>query len=144
MKALGAVLIIAVFLGGLGLGRWIYRTHKLPEDGPEIAAPPLTPLEPDFFRRTLFVLVDGSDVYCGEERAPKKAVEEYICRTMELNHAKQFVICGTDTARYGDVVALIGKLQKRGLKLATVTTITIPSGTRLPVVGRDPNDFGHE
>lgn len=122
--------MLMVLIAGVLAGQH-YRHVKVPDEADndrlvEIVMPP--------GGRILIVLVDGTGIYCGTERAPKEAIEEYIDQTMKLNQARSFTVCGSKTARYGDVITLIDRLKKRGLRMAYIDTIPVESGTRLPLL----------
>lgn len=87
--------------------------------------------------RSLIVLVDGAAVYVGSSRVPRDGLEAYIAQEMKQNRTKTFIMCGSDTAQFGDVMQLIERLKKQGWRCATCDTKPVPSGHRLNAVCQD-------
>ena len=130
-KNLGAFTLLVGIAASFLLGRYFDRKSR----APVVETLPASHRSLVYSSgKSLVLLVDGTEVYCGTDLAPKEGVEEYVFRTMELNHVKQFIVCASDTARFGDIVALVGKLKNRGLKMLTISTRPVPSGIRLPLV----------
>lgn len=90
--------------------------------------------EGGYYGKAVVLLIDGTEIYCGKDELPQEAMEDYVLKTMDLNKVKQVAIVTSISARYGDVVALMDRLRKRGIRVMTVATKPVSIGTRLPAV----------
>ena len=129
--AMGGSFFVGRYYGDLVAGRRVPGMPRSPEE--------------DILEthRTLLLLVDGPDVFCANDKVAIEAIDEYVHRTMELNRVGRVLVCGSSTARFGDVVKLVDKLTKRGLKTNLTSSHTIPSGTRLPLTFVDHFGSGY-
>ena len=80
--------------------------------------------------RVLYVVVEKEGVYVGDAMVPITAFEEFLKRegsTLRPNYA---LVCGTDMARYGDVVKAYGAIRGVFKIPAMIEPVAAVVGTR--------------
>lgn len=82
--------------------------------------------------RVLYVIVEPEGVYIGEERISFENFPDYLKTRKRTLSPDFFIIAGTDTARYGDVVSVFGTLRATFRAGYMLETRSLPLGTRRP------------
>jgi len=129
-----AVVALVSVTGGFMLGRYFATPTFSEPKNSRGQHDPLFDEVVETWGRAVILLIDGSDVYCAKDKVDDAGLEDYVIKTMELNHVKQVVVAGSIATRYGDFVAFIDRLRKQGIKVQTISTRATSPGTRLPLI----------
>ena len=129
-KFIGMILVLVGLLVAFFTGRYLGSS-----DVPLVAAARGREAQDvSVILRSLVLVVDRGEVYCGTARVPQEGATEFVFKTMQLNRAEAVMVYGTDTTRYGDVASLVTALHQRGIRIVTMATKSLPIGDRLDVI----------
>jgi hypothetical protein len=126
--------IVPIIVGGsllLGAGLFFLSGHPPAASGPKVL-PEERKWEINEGELVFInIVIDGPDVYLGKDRIPKEEASVFIAKYAEINGIKKASVHATETARYGDIVRLIGSRDFKRFSWIIIGTRSLPVGTRL-------------